>query len=69
VSGSAIRVANEPFDKSRLEAMLLRWTMANEYIAALEPDDLPAQHALRILLTQDFPQIIRELVRLRPELT
>jgi hypothetical protein len=43
--------------------------MANEYLAALEPDDLPAQHALRILLTQDFPQIIRELVRLRPELS
>jgi hypothetical protein len=68
VSSSAIR-ANEPFDKSRLEAMLLRWRMANEYLTAVEADELPAQHALRLLLTQDFPQIVRELIRLRPELT
>jgi hypothetical protein len=68
VSSSAIR-ANEPFDKSRLEAMLLRWRMANEYLTAVETDDLPAQDALRVLLAQDFPEIIRELIRLRPELT
>jgi hypothetical protein len=43
--------------------------MANEYLTAVEADELPAQHALRLLLTQDFPQIVRELIRLRPELT
>lgn len=69
MSSSAIRATSGPFDKSELEAVLLRWRMANEYLTALEPDDLAAHHALRLLLTQDFPLIIRELVRLRPELT
>jgi hypothetical protein len=68
VSSSAIRAANEPFDKNQLEVVLLRWRMANEYLAALETEDLPAQYALRILVAQDFPLIIREIVRLRPEL-
>jgi hypothetical protein len=69
MSTSAIRASSGPFDKAELEAVLLRWRLANEYLTALEPDDLPAHHALRTLLTQDFPQIIRELVRLKPELT
>ena len=69
VPSSAIRAASEPFDKNHLEAMLLRWRMANEYLIALEADDLPAQHALRLLVAQDFPLIVRELIRLRPELT
>jgi hypothetical protein len=68
VSSSVIRAAEEPFDKMQLEAALLRWRMANEYLAALETEDLPAHYALRILVAQDFPLIIREIVRLRPEL-
>ena len=45
-----------------------RWKLALDYIDSAEMDHLPEEHAIRVLLRRDFPRVVRELTRLRPEL-
>jgi hypothetical protein len=45
-----------------------RWQLALEYLAAIQMDHLPEEHAIRVLVRSDLPRLIRELTRLEPEL-
>jgi hypothetical protein len=60
--------AIEPLDRSLLEGMMIRWKLADEHVFLMQLGELPAEHALRILIRQDVPILVGELIRLRPEL-
>ena len=59
----------DPLDQSSLEGILIRWKLAENHLLRMSLGALPAEHALRILIRSDVPQLVRELTRLRPELT
>jgi hypothetical protein len=40
-----------------------------EYAEDLEMDSLPAERALTVLMQHDVPMLLKEIVRLRPELS
>ncbi|MBV9267339.1 MAG: hypothetical protein JO061_14300 [Acidobacteriaceae bacterium] len=65
---SAVGTAGEPLDSSSLQAMLIRWKLAEQYI--LDPPEAgdAGKMALHVLLSHDVPVLIRELMRLCPEL-
>lgn len=50
------------------EEVLVRWELARKKLMQVDPTLIPQQHALRILVEQDFPQVVKELKRSRPEL-
>jgi hypothetical protein len=60
--------ASEPLDRSTLEAMMIRWKLAEQHLA--DPTDNPetGRMALQFLIAYDFPALVEELTRLRPEL-
>ena len=58
-----------PIDKYWVDDMMRRWWLSVEYIDGLESGSLPAQEALRHILQSDLPLIMKELTRLRPDLT
>jgi hypothetical protein len=45
-----------------------RWEVAEEYVRFLDVELLPVGHALRQVIGDDFPKMMRELTRLRPDL-
>jgi hypothetical protein len=60
---------SEPiFDREWLKAALTRWKISDEFVRYLDAELLPAEHPLRQVIGQDFPEVMRELVRLRPDL-
>lgn len=56
-------------DKYWVDELLKRWWLSVDYIDGLDLDSLPAQDALKHVLHSDLPLIMRELTRLRPDLT
>ena len=60
--------AIEPFDFEQASETLIRWRLAQAYLANLKVGSLPGERALRILVNHDVPRMIDELFRLRPEL-
>jgi len=56
-------------DKYWVDELMRRWRLSVEYLDGLESAPLPAQNALRRILNSDLPLLVRELTRLRPELT
>jgi hypothetical protein len=56
-------------DKYWVDELLKRWWLSVDYIDGLEMNSLPAQDALKHVLRSDLPLIMRELTRLRPDLT
>jgi hypothetical protein len=65
---SAVGTAGEPLDSSSLQAILIRWKLAEQYILDVPGSSEAGEMALHVLLSHDVPIIIRELTRLRPEL-
>ena len=65
MSATAISVI---FDQDSIKEIMIRWTLAQEYLSYLDLELLPREHALRVLIKQDVPNLLREVVRLRPEL-
>jgi hypothetical protein len=53
------------FDEDSVKEILIRWTLAEEYVSQLDMDSLPSEYALRVLLRQDVPTLLSEVVRLR----
>ena len=51
-----------------LSGAVSRWKMAAEYVLFLDTELLPMGHPLRRFVGQDFPDLLQELLRLRPEL-
>lgn len=55
-------------DRNWVDGVMTRWKVAEEYVSYLDLELLPAEHALRQVIGQDFPKVIRELTRLCPDL-
>jgi hypothetical protein len=57
-----------PVDQDFLDALIVRWKLAERYVEDLEMDSLPAERALTSLVQHDVPMLLSEIIRLRPEL-
>jgi hypothetical protein len=55
-------------DQGLLDEIMIRWKLSELHLADLRLDNLPADHALRILVGRDIPTLRKELLRLRPDL-
>jgi hypothetical protein len=44
------------------------WKLADVYMTDVPLLGLASDHALRLLIRRDFPTLVRELLRLRPDL-
>ncbi len=51
-----------------LSEVLIRWKLALEYLSETRVDVTTEEHAVRVLVSRDVPQLIRELGRLNPNL-
>jgi hypothetical protein len=58
----------EPVDQDFLDGLIVRWKLAEEHVEDLEMNSLPAEKALAILIQHDVPILLKEIIRLRPEL-
>ena len=47
---------------------MIRWKLAEQFLADAAENSETGKMALHVLLTQDFPKLLEELTRLRPEL-
>jgi hypothetical protein len=56
------------FNQDAVEGIIIRWRLAQEYVTDLHMNSLPAERALRVLIRQDVPNLMKEIIRLRPEL-
>jgi hypothetical protein len=56
------------FDQDSIEEIMIRWTLAQEYLAQLNMSSLPGENALRVLVGQDVPSLLNEVISLRPDL-
>jgi hypothetical protein len=56
------------FNQDAVDEIIIRWRLAQEYVTVLEMESLPAAHALLVLVRQDVPNLLKEIIRLRPEL-
>jgi hypothetical protein len=64
-----MNVTGETLNQMSLDEILIRWKLAELYVDVLPlSDNLPAGHALRLLIKRDVPVLLHELSRLRPEL-
>jgi hypothetical protein len=66
---SAAVVPSKSIDQCDLRAMIIRWRIAVEYLEESGIDSLPAEKALRFLIRHDVPTLLKELIRLHPDLT
>jgi hypothetical protein len=64
MSASATSAA---FDQEEMKRIMIRWRLAEEYLSELD-QSLPSEHALRVLVRQDVPSLLKEVIRLRPDL-
>jgi hypothetical protein len=58
----------EPVDQDFLDGLIVSWRLAEQYVEDLKKDSLPAERALTVLMQHDFPMLLKEIMRLRPEL-
>lgn len=57
-----------PIDSNSLQALMIRWKLAEQFISD-NPDAIETGNmALRVLIEQDLPTLIHEVLRLRPDL-
>jgi hypothetical protein len=66
---SVADIKSEPLDQKWIDAMTLRWKASDRYLSGLETESLPEEHAIRILVKHDVSMLLKELARLRPELS
>ncbi len=52
-------------DDDSMKKIMIRWTLAEEYLSNLDMDSLPSEHALRVLVRQDVPSLLDEIIRLQ----
>jgi hypothetical protein len=55
-------------DQGSLDEIMIGWKFADVYMADLPLKDMPWDHALRLVIRRDFPTLLKELLRLRPDL-
>jgi hypothetical protein len=56
------------FNQDAVDEIIIRWRLAQEYVTVLDMESLPSVHALLVLVRQDVPNLLKEIIRLRPEL-
>jgi hypothetical protein len=67
-STSTVEPKSEPsFDRQWLKTALDRWKMSDEFVRYSDAELLGEEHPLRQFIAGDFPEVMRELVRLQPE--
>jgi hypothetical protein len=54
-------------DHEEIKRIIIRWRVAEDYLSDLN-DSLPKDHAIRILVGQDVPSLLKEVIHLRPDL-
>ena len=65
---SATAEASDPLDSNTLQALLIRWKLAEQYLYE-NPDGLETgKMALHVVICRDMPMLIGEVLRLRPDL-
>jgi hypothetical protein len=64
-----VRRPVEPADQDFLDGLIIRWRLAEQYVEDLEMDSRPAERALTSLMQHDVPMLLKEIIRLRPELS
>lgn len=64
-----VRRLIEPVDQDFLDGLIIRWRLAEQYVEDLEMKSLPAERALTVLMQHDVPMLLKEIGRLRPELS
>jgi hypothetical protein len=60
--------SDELIDRAWIEEMMIRWQLAELALDDIDLNASPTAPALRRLIDHDFPLLVRELIRLRPEL-
>ena len=66
---SAVAIGSEPLDGSSLQAVMIRWKLAEQYLLENPESEEIGKMALHVLISHDVPVLLRELTRLRPELS
>jgi hypothetical protein len=61
-------VAGRVLDQPSLDEIMIRWKLAELHVADLSMQDLPWNHAVRLLIRRDVPTLLQEVIRLRPDL-
>ena len=61
-------LSSEPIDLCDLEGIMIRWHLADDYLFRESSRSETGKQALKALISRDFPILVRELTRLRPEL-
>lgn len=56
------------FHQDSFKEIVARWKVADEYLSYLEIELLPREHALRVLVRQDVPSLLKEVIRFAPRL-
>jgi hypothetical protein len=55
-------------DQDWMRGLLIRWHLSEAFLATVRLDEVPEENALRTIITRDLPILIKEVLRLRPEL-
>ena len=66
---SAAAVASDPLDPSSLQAIMIRWKLAEQYLMETSESGELGKMALHVLVSHDLPVLLREVTRLAPELS
>jgi hypothetical protein len=64
----AASAVGSTFNQDLIESVIIRWRLAEEYVTNLVMGSLPAEHALLVLIRRDVPSLLKEIIRLRPDL-
>ncbi|MGH9584789.1 MAG: hypothetical protein ACRD4O_17850 [Bryobacteraceae bacterium] len=52
-----------------MRGVLIRWRLSEAFLSSAQLNELPEENAVRTIITRDLPVLIREVLRLRPELS
>ncbi len=65
---TAAGIAGEPLDSSALQAIMIRWKLAEQYLLEFPDGSDAAKMAIHVLVSHDVPTLLLEVKRLRPDL-
>jgi hypothetical protein len=65
---SAAGIAGEPIDSSALQAIMIRWKLAEQYLLESPDGSDEGKMAIHVLVSHDIPRLLFELQHLRTDL-
>jgi hypothetical protein len=60
--------AGATFRLDSILGIMIRWRLAEECLSEVDSEALPSENALRVLVREDVPNLLKEVIRLRPDL-